>query len=186
MPTPYASGSASYRDGGEPYSSRSLTTTCDRCSEPDGLSRTVRSVTSSPGSMSNSRRTPPRSATHASFTPSASASGAYLPCCSPPLSTATSARGRSDAPPELHTPHIPLPLPSHCQGPGGQQAAIVPAGFRRRERLCPNSRRPRFPGVRDLRGRRRRLLWSPRYSAREGGRRGRLAPLLLGPCRSGF
>src|SRR2546426_12725774 len=71
MPTRYARGSASYGDGGKWDFNRSLTTTCDRYSELDGRSRPSRSVTLSRGSMSNSRRTPPRSATHASFTPSA-------------------------------------------------------------------------------------------------------------------
>src|SRR5439155_1430586 len=68
LPTTYATGSAGSGDGGKGSSSRSATTTCNPRSGRDGPSGTVRSEMSSHGSMSNSRRTPPRSATHASCT----------------------------------------------------------------------------------------------------------------------
>jgi len=60
-----------YLISGEESWSRSPTTTCARRGERDGRSRTVRSATSSHGSTSHSRRTPPRSVTHASSTASA-------------------------------------------------------------------------------------------------------------------
>src|SRR5438093_1904417 len=70
MPTTCANGSAGSEESGAACSSSSATTTCDRQGEPAGRSGTVRSVTSSHGSMWSSRRTPRRSATHASSTPS--------------------------------------------------------------------------------------------------------------------